>query len=492
MRRKLLRNDGSVELKITTNAIGLIGCRVGADFLSLVLFVVISRHFGPVGIGEFSYGFAVATLVFVIASLGLDGYGVRQYSQVEPAGRSAWMAELLGTQLAVMAAAAVVLVGYLLLTAPTSSALAAVATLTLYQVMVALARSLFIPAIAHERMLLPAVADLLCRAVAVGGAMGAIAFSAPIGKALLGFPAAGTVLLTVASYSALRNGVNLGIRVSGTAIARICGTLWSYAAAEVVMQVYMRIGLMTLTLQIGAGATGVYAAGLKLLELACMPLIFLGVAAYPRLIRLHESNTSAFRKLSGDMLWLMVLLSGTLAWGLYFIAPEWVIPVLGAKFAGSEPVVRNMAAVGTVQAAESILWPLLLAAGLQVARLRVISISTGLNVALNLILIPRWGVNGAIAASFVSFLAIVLQFSGTLRGPLGSRILLQIFGTLFVAVAAEATVAWGLSEYGYWVQSAASLGAFLVILGASYWRSRPLPVAGGAAAIGRPSSQHVK
>ena len=202
-------------MKVKINAISLIFCRVGSDFLSLLLFVGISRHFGPAGVGEFSYGFAIATLVFVIASLGIDTYGVRHFLQLAPLQRSAWMAELLGTQVVMSSISVVGLGGYLLLTGPTPAKLAVILALTTYQVLVALARTMFIPAIARERMVLPAIADVICRAVAVGVAIVAIErSSSSVAVSLLGFPVAGALLLVVAAISAIRYGITLRIRIS--------------------------------------------------------------------------------------------------------------------------------------------------------------------------------------------------------------------------------------------------------------------------------------
>jgi O-antigen/teichoic acid export membrane protein len=461
----------SSHMRVTTNASWLIVCRVGSDFLSLLLFVVISRSFGPAGIGEFSYGFAIATLLLVIATLGIDSFGVREYSQIAPANRSTWMAELLGTQIVVVAMAVSGLFVYLLLTRAAASTWVVVAALTSYQVLVALARTLFIPAISAQQMVGPAVLDLICRATAVGVAVFLIKSSATsVAWALVGFPLAGVLLLVVAAMSAFRQDTKLGIKISRNALHKIGLALWSYAAAELIAQIFARIGLFVLAIESGVAATGLYAAGLKLLELACMPLVFLGVAAYPRLIQQHGANPAAFRNLANRLLWVMVLTSGGIAWGLYYVAPALVIPILGAKFVGTESVVRAMAAVAVVQAAEAIMWPVLLAAGLQIARLRAISAATLLSLALNVLLIPRFGVNGAILASFLSLLTIVFLFCLPLRSVLGPRLMQRPILALAVSIFVAVATALCLKNQGFSVQGFASIVAFLGAALAMFWR----------------------
>jgi O-antigen/teichoic acid export membrane protein len=377
------------------------------------------------------------------------------------------MAELLGTQIVVVAMAVSGLFVYLLLTRAAASTWVVVAALTSYQVLVALARTLFIPAISAQQMVGPAVLDLICRATAVGVAVFLIKSSATsVAWALVGFPLAGVLLLVVAAMSAFRQDTKLGIKISRNALHKIGLALWSYAAAELIAQIFARIGLFVLAIESGVAATGLYAAGLKLLELACMPLVFLGVAAYQQ----HGANPAAFRNLANRLLWVMVLTSGGIAWGLYYVAPALVIPILGAKFVGTESVVRAMAAVAVVQAAEAIMWPVLLAAGLQIARLRAISAATLLSLALNVLLIPRFGVNGAILASFLSLLTIVFLFCLPLRSVLGPRLMQRPILALAVSIFVAVATALCLKNQGFSVQGFASIVAFLGAALAMFWR----------------------
>jgi O-antigen/teichoic acid export membrane protein len=70
-------------MKIITNAFWLSLCRISTDILSFVLFAVISRAFGPSGTGEYSYAFAIATLVALTSTAGFEDYGIRQYARAD-------------------------------------------------------------------------------------------------------------------------------------------------------------------------------------------------------------------------------------------------------------------------------------------------------------------------------------------------------------------------------------------------------------------------
>src|SRR5689334_2729763 len=104
-------------MSITANAFWLSACRIAADLLSFVLFAAISRAFGPAGAGEYSYAYAVAGFVAIVAASGLDEYGVREYARAglgEAARRALWR-DLLAAQAARLALGLVLLVAYLAL-----------------------------------------------------------------------------------------------------------------------------------------------------------------------------------------------------------------------------------------------------------------------------------------------------------------------------------------------------------------------------------------
>ena len=82
--------------RLRRNASWLLACRVGADLLNFVLFLIVSRHFGPPGMGVYAYGFAIAGFVYSATTLGIDEYGIREYARRPADGRAALLADLLG------------------------------------------------------------------------------------------------------------------------------------------------------------------------------------------------------------------------------------------------------------------------------------------------------------------------------------------------------------------------------------------------------------
>ena len=462
-------------MSTTRNAIWLTGCRLTGDVLNLLLFVVISRRFGPAGAGAYSYGFAIATFAFVIGCLGIEEYGLRQYARTSDAERPVFLGELLGSQFLMVGMAVAALSLYLLFTSPSPATLLTICVLGVYQITAALVATLFIPAMAAQRMLWPALAELSARTIAFATAGYAIEIAhAPLAQALLGYPLAALVWLTIGIVSVRRFAPALRISVTAAGTRRILSVLWSFALLEIFAQLFARIGVISLSLGVGDAAAGVFATGLRLIEVALMPLSFLGVAAYPRLSQLFATDLPEFRRSAANLMWLMLLGGGLAAWGLYYVATPLLVPVLGARFAGAEPVIQLMAAFALVQAVEVCLGRILLCADRQVANAAFVAIGAVLSVLLNIVLVPRFITSGAVYSGVIAFIVIDILCVRALRSALGESMLWRMLGSLTVAAALGAGAAWLSTQINaaQWVQALASAIVFLGA-GALAYRFRP-------------------
>jgi O-antigen/teichoic acid export membrane protein len=439
--------------------------------LNLLFFVFIARQFGPAGAGIYQYGFTIATFGFVIACLGIEEYGLRQYSRLDAAARPAFLSELLGAQSYMVVLAVLGLAVYLGVTGPSKQTFIMVCALGYYQITAAIAPTLFIPAMAQQQMAGPAIAELTARVVAICVAACLIGIShAPLALAVVGFPLAAVIWLTLALRSARRHLPGLRVAASWANLRKIVTVLWSFALLEVFAQLFARVGIMSLSLGIGDAAAGVYSTGLKLIEVGLMPLNFFGVASYPRLSQLSATDPPAFRRAAADLLWLLMLGGALLAWGLYFVAPSLLVPVFGQRFAGAEPVIQTMALFALVQAVEVGLGRIMLCADRQAANAAFIAFGAVVGVILNVILVPRFGVNGAIYAGAAAYIAVDILCVGALKRSLGGGTLARLLLSLVLSVGAAACVAALLvrQDFSIWAQAAACAVALVLVGGAGF------------------------
>ncbi|MFC4308274.1 oligosaccharide flippase family protein [Steroidobacter flavus] len=403
------------------NAFAMLACRIGADLLNFLLFLVVSRRFGPEGMGEYGYGFALAGLVYYAATLGIDEFGVREYSRLPVERRPALISNLLGSQICIAVVVTFVLLGYLLITQPRPTTLLIIISMTIYQLGAAFSATLFVPAMAQQQMLPPAFINLLGRgsAFVITGLL-IWAFEWSLHAASVAFAAGGLLMLALALRSAAAFKAQLLPNFATSNVLDGTRRLWSFAAVGLLGQLLNRIGVIALSLQLGEAAAGVYATGLKLVEVACLPLVFIGVAAYPRLC-LAFADPAVFRRLTRQGLIIGTALAVILALSMYLLVPPLLVPVLGERFAGSETIIATMAAIVFAQGLEIVLGRLMLAANLNVARAVRITLGTLVCVLLTVSFTPLFGIHATIAALVGSYLLVDLLYFGNLSGALRRR-----------------------------------------------------------------------
>ncbi len=462
-------------MNVTRNAAWLLGCRISGDVLNLLFFVVISREYGPPGVGAYSYGFAVTGFVLVIGSMGIEDFGLREYARMQASRRPQFIAELLGTQLVMLTVAFIAVGVYLSLTSPSAATLGIVASLAYYQASLCLSSALFIPAMGQQHMVGRALIDLLCRAVSfIYAGVAIYVWRTPVPQALLGYVLAATLLIELSRRSALKFGGELRISISRSALLKIVTVLWSFAAVEVLAQLFARVGVIVLALKVGEAAAGLYATGLRLIEAGLMPLAFMGIAVYPQLSRLFREDKLAFQNVGLNYIWAVLVAGLILSWGLYFVAPSLLVPVLGSKYAGTEPVIMMMAALALMQALETGMGRVLFAADRQVPRAVAILLGATSALVLCLVLIPRMAVPGAILAGVLSFLIINFIYFMALRGPMRGAGLVPALLIPLAGLTLGIVAVWQCASHGlpFWVQAFVSAAGFVLVTGSGFWSTR--------------------
>ena len=142
---------------ILSNAGWLTGTRLAGNVVSVLLFVVLSRYFGPAGIGQYAYGLAIAGLIGAVVAFGLEDYAIRESSHLSLEARRLLLSRLLGTQLGIIALAVFGLLVFLLIARPSGEVVFIIILLSSYHVTLAVSWTLFVPAFSQQSMAGPAI-----------------------------------------------------------------------------------------------------------------------------------------------------------------------------------------------------------------------------------------------------------------------------------------------------------------------------------------------
>ncbi len=439
-------------MRVFANAFWLALSRTAADLLGFVLFALISRRFGPVGTGEYSYAFAVGGIVALIGSSGLEEYGIRQYVRSDDAGRATVWRGMLSTQILQLVLSALALAIFLVVNGAGASPVV-LAELVFYAVALGCARTLYVPATANQAMVAPALTDFACRLTAVGFALVMMRVEGTtLPVVLSGFPVGGLALVVLALRNARRHGMHLRLAARWESVVETIQGSWAFAASSLLNQFYARADILIIGGILGTAAVGLYATDIKFVEVGLLPLVFLGTAAYPLLSETAAIERNTFERAAQDFVRIVFVLSSWLAVGMYWLVPQVIVPLFGADFAASVPLLQWIALFSLLKGIEVALYRVLYAVRRQTIYAASLFAGTITIVLLNLLLIPRYQLNGAIMAGIISTVVIDSICVSALREWLSAgffvKTLLKVAGAL--GVTAIGTAALARLPVGHW------------------------------------------
>jgi O-antigen/teichoic acid export membrane protein len=418
---------------VIKNTLWLSVCRIAADLSGLVLFTVISRRYGPMGTGEYSYAFALGAFIAILATSGIEQYGVRQLSCSKNAqDRSDIWQSLLVTQTFQLSLGLLILAGVMLVAGTSRASPIVILELTIFLVGWGLSRTLYVPASAAQAMVGPAFTELACRLAGTSFALAMCLYeSIPLAVILAGFPIAGLVLVALSLRNANFHGARFRFHARWREVMDTVRGAAPFTVCEALGQFYMRVDLLLIMFLLGKANGGWYATDIKIVEVGLMPLVLLGTAAYPVLSRSAAHGAQEFAPLSRDFFRSVLFASGWLAVGLYCLAPLVLTRLLGNAFQPAGHLLPLFAVLAVFKGVEVVLYRLLYAVKKQNTYLGALAVGTALIVLLNYTLIPRYGAMGAVCAVLLSSAVVNLVCAFALRHEIAH----SLFGKNVVRLA---------------------------------------------------------
>lgn len=388
--------------RVLSNVAWLSGESVLRLLVGLFLGVWIARFLGPHEFGQFSYAMALVALFGVFSRLGMDEVLVREIVRA-PASRhqllgSAFAMKLVGGLAAFVAAVCCAAVlrpsdaVTLGLTAIIASGLVlqSVDVIDLwFQSQLQSRRSVMARNIAFVATSLFKVGLILA-----GAAVAAFAF-------------AGLIELLLAGA-----GLIVAYRISGESVAAWRAS-WARAKAllapglplifaGLAVSLYMRIDQVMISLMLGDAAVGAYSAAVRLTEAAYFIPTVIASSALPGIVSLRASHPERFRARMQWLFDIMVALALAIALPLSLFAAQIVRFLYGQDYAAAAPVlaVHAWSTLFVFLGVASGAW--LLAENLTTVSFYRTALGAVANIALNLVLIPAFGIVGAAWATLLS------------------------------------------------------------------------------------------
>jgi O-antigen/teichoic acid export membrane protein len=465
-------------------ALNLIGAVTNA-ILQFVLVVVMTRGLGARGTGVFFGAIALFTILSTASQFGSDSGVIRTIPSLIVRGRRSEIGAVVsvaltpvliaGTALAVATyALAPQLASLFMRDVPTEEAARLIRVLspflpltTATLVLLAVSRGFgtMVPTVVVENFSKPALRlALVGLAIAIGaGVFGAtVAWAIPI---IIGLIVAGWVVrVRLREHDHVRPTGGSGGEVSA-------GAFWRFSLPRGIAGILeVSLGWFDILL-LGAfrSATevGVYAAVSRTAVMALFALRATSMAIAPRLSALlSQGRRSQAQTLYQVMTWWLILL----AWPIYItlaVFSPFLLGVFGTAFTAGSTALTILSVAMLVNMATGNVNAVLLMAGKSTWNLANASVVLALNVGLNLLLIPPYGIEGAAIAWAISIVVLNLAAAAEVKLLLG----LEPFGRGYGLATGAASGCFGVPGVVVSValgQSVASFSLYLVVSLASY------------------------
>jgi O-antigen/teichoic acid export membrane protein len=182
-----------------------------------------------------------------------------------------------------------------------------------------------------------------------------------------------------------------------------------FSIANSATTVYNDIDKIMLSKLADLASTGVYAAAYRVIDVSMTPIRSLAAAAYPRFFRKGMDGIGATYPYALALMAKTAVYGSFASAGLWLFAP--VLPyILGPKYDAVVPAVRWLALIPLLRCLHSFLADALSGAGLQRPRTAVQVFVALINIALNLVILPRYSWRGAAWTSLGSDGLLVVIF----------------------------------------------------------------------------------
>lgn len=377
--------------------------------------ILLARHLRPADFGTFNALLAYFALALALGGAGLDRLMLRDLAAT-PEALPSRLATLLSLRLlAALAAAAVTLAAG---AAFSSHPLPLYGILAVALVPAGVSASLAAAFQAREQFVVPATASVLAAAAMAAITVGGVALRAGLQTFVWSVVAAEAARALWLIHGAHREGWALrGHFDPALAKAALRGAA-PYALLAVLGTIYFRIDLVMLDAMVGGAQVGYYAGAFRIVEaLGLIPALVTGVL-FPRFALLQRTERSAARDLylstSRLLLWLGVLVAGTT---VLLSGP--LLQLFFGESHEARPPLLWLAAALVLLFLHSANATVLFAGGALRPVVFLSFLTAGSNVALNMLLIPRYFGTGAAAATFASEALSLLVFTPLVCRRLG-------------------------------------------------------------------------
>lgn len=433
---------------IARNTVLLSFGEIGTRALSFVLVVAIAQYLGDAGLGAFAFAFAFTDLLLNAIDLGLPTYVMREMAKNRQAS-GLYMSNVLGLRLLMLPiipaiALAMWAIAVFLLHAATSETWLIVTLATAGMALNFLTDPFRMVFVAHEKDAYYSGLIIFERLIFTASGLGLLITGHGLIPVVSMYAVSQLISFFTTTYFVRSRFTGFTIKLEKpTIIPMVKKALWFWLATFLRM-VYQRADTILLGIMQGLAVTGWYGAAYRITEsLRFIPLVVIP-AVFPAMSRLHTQSKESLKALYEKTFYYLLIAALPMAVGLTLTASKVI-----AFFYGRPEFQHSAIALQLLIWAEALLFLHFIMGFLlnAIDKQHLFTIATAAyaaaNVALNLVMIPKYSYVGAgIAAVITQAIAVVTLYSFCAMNGYGLNIAKLIYKPAIACAAMAATLTW--------------------------------------------------
>ena len=429
-----------------------------------LLFIMLGRWLGPAESGAFSLATTYFTFVFGLSALGLHEIMVRELpARKDESGR--YLVNYLALRLLLSLGMYGLLILGLRLFVPyspqTTQVILILSLAAVPEAAFSMCQSLFE---AHERLVTPLLASVVSTALKLAAGFWLLNAGAGVVQIAWVVPIAGALSLLVFVPGLARlfaaTPQRAPARLSLAFLRHHLGYMPSFLVIQLFLLLDYQADMLLISLQLSETELGYYAAAQTILLAFNLLPVAVRTAIYPVMSRYYYQAPDKLAVLNDKISHYLLAAILPVAVGVTLLAGPTIALVFGPEFAPAAPVLQ----IGIWAVAFMFLnvphSRLVLIYNRQRDAAVMLGLTTGLNIVLNLLLIPRAGINGAAVARLLSSLALFLIFYAYTQTRVTPVRLLPSPLRPLLATAAMSAVVWPLRDWPLLIPIAAGAATY--------------------------------
>ena len=397
--------DRTTGRRIAKNTAWLFTGQIVGRLLRAAIIIYAARILGAASWGAFSYALSVAAFLTIFSDIGINALLTREGSK-NPNERERYLATSFFVKLTfllMMSAGVLIFINHLT-NLPEAVSLMPIALAvfifdSLRDLGSAMARAL-------EKMRIEAVTNIFTNiAITIFGFIAL--YISPTSTSVILAYAAGTLVGFVSIVIPLRRYFRgLTRNFDRSLVKPILATAWPFGLVGLMGAVMINTDVLILGWMREATEVGLYSAAQRPIQLLYIAPSLIATAFFPQLARLAADSKEKFSALFEQALAVIYLLALPLALGGIILAKQFIVLLYGTPYAPAYISFAILSATLAVVFPATLICNAIFAHNKQKTFLIYVALGIFGNIVLDLLLIPRWGMNGSSAATLINQIII--------------------------------------------------------------------------------------